>query len=84
LPGQIFTAPNGKELRLELDASLSSPDPISSIEVVKNGRVELKVPFEDWKRTGKLGTLSFTQSGWFLVRAITDNPKTFRFASTAP
>jgi hypothetical protein len=84
LPGQIFTAPHGKELRLELDLSLSSSDPNSSIEVVKNGRVELKVPFEDWKRTGKLGTLSFTQSGWFLVRAIADNPITFRFASTAP
>jgi len=52
--------------------------------VVKNGRVERKVPFEDWKHTGKLGTLSFTESGWFLVRAITQNPKTFRFASTAP
>ena len=84
LPGQIFTAPPGKELRLDLDLSLSSSDPISSIEVVKNGRVELKVPFEDWKRTGKLGTLGFTQSGWFLVRAIADNPITFRFASTAP
>jgi hypothetical protein len=28
--------------------------------------------------------VSFRESGWFLVRAITDNPKTFRFASTAP
>jgi hypothetical protein len=32
----------------------------------------------------KLGTLIFGASGWFLVRAIADNPKTFRFASTAP
>jgi hypothetical protein len=31
-----------------------------------------------------LGTVSFKESGWFLVRGITDNPKTFRFASTAP
>ena len=23
-------------------------------------------------------------SGWFLVRAVAENPKTFRFASTAP
>lgn len=35
-------------------------------------------------RTGSLGTLTFTKSGWFLVRAIADNPRTFRFASTAP
>lgn len=28
--------------------------------------------------------MTFSESGWFLVRAITDNRKTFRFASTAP
>jgi len=28
--------------------------------------------------------VKFNESGWFLVRVITDNPKTFRFASTAP
>jgi len=36
------------------------------------------------KGNGKLGSLKFTESGWFLVRVIADNPKTFRFASTAP
>src|SRR4029077_17319334 len=33
---------------------------------------------------GPLGELTFTESGWFLVRAIADTPTTFRFASTAP
>ena len=28
--------------------------------------------------------MNFQESGWFLVRVITGNPKTFRFASTAP
>src|SRR5262249_13899262 len=50
----------------------------------KNGQVERTVPFEEWSRTGSLGKLSFKTSGWFLVRAVTDNPKTFRFASTGP
>ena len=31
-----------------------------------------------------LGKLSFAESGWFLVRAISSKPETFRFASTAP
>jgi hypothetical protein len=34
--------------------------------------------------SGSLGSLSFKESGWFLVRTITENQKTFRFASTAP
>jgi hypothetical protein len=33
---------------------------------------------------GKLPPVTFDQSGWLLVRAITNNPKTFRFASTGP
>jgi hypothetical protein len=45
---------------------------------------ERRVPFEDWSKTGTLGKLHFQGSGWFLVRVIADNPKTFRFASTAP
>ena len=31
-----------------------------------------------------LGTVRFRESGWLLVRAIVENPDTFRFASTAP
>ena len=41
-------------------------------------------PEEFAKAGGTLGTLTFRESGWFLVRTIADEPKTFRFASTAP
>ncbi len=46
--------------------------------------LERKVPYENLAKTGTLGRISFQKSGWFLVRVITENPKTFRFASTAP
>jgi hypothetical protein len=46
----------------------------------RRGR-DTRLPFGDWSKTG---TLRFQQSGWFLVRVIADNPKTFRFASTPP
>jgi hypothetical protein len=84
LPGHVFTAPEGQELNLEIKADLTSQDSIRSLEIIKDGQVERSVPFAEWSRTGTLGTLRFRASGWFLVRAITDNPKTFRFASTAP
>jgi predicted amidohydrolase len=83
-PGHIFTAPEGKELSLDVRVKLTSRDPIRFLEIVKNGQVERKVPVKEWSRTGTLGTLRFRESGWFLVRAIADNPKTFRFASTGP
>ncbi len=84
LPGHAFTAPSGKELELNLFINLVSRDPITRVEIIKNGRVERAVASDDWSKSDSLGTLRFSESGWFLVRAIADNPQTFRFASTAP
>ncbi|MCI0621620.1 MAG: CehA/McbA family metallohydrolase [Acidobacteria bacterium] len=84
LPGHVFMAKDEKALKIEIQGFLTTRDPISSIEVIKNGKVEYTVPFEKSKKPHKLAVLGFKESGWFLVRAITDNPKTFRFASTAP
>ncbi len=82
LPGHIFTASKGKVVRLEIKTLLTSRDLISGLEIIQNGRVARTVRNDDWN--GSLGGLTFAESGWFLVRAIAENPKTFRFASTAP
>lgn len=84
LPGHIFTVEKEQELAVEIKASLTSREPIRFFEIIKNGQVERKVPMSDSSKTGIVGNIRFQSSGWFLVRAITDNPKTFRFASTAP
>jgi hypothetical protein len=84
LPGHVFTAPAGQRVRIEVRARLTSRDPVRRLEVIRDGRVERAVPLAEWSKTGSLGALDFRESGWFLVRVIADNPKTFRFASTAP
>ncbi|HKB05383.1 MAG TPA: CehA/McbA family metallohydrolase [Gemmataceae bacterium] len=84
LPGHVFTAADGNEVAIEVKATLTTRDKVRFVELIKDGEVERKVPAEDVARTGSLGTVRFKTSGWFLVRAIADNPKTFRFASTAP
>jgi hypothetical protein len=63
---------------------MDSRDAVSALEIVENGRVVRTVPFSEWKKTGSLGTVTFQESGWFLVRAIADVSHTFRFASTGP
>jgi hypothetical protein len=82
LPGRVFAAERAVEIQLE--ARLTGRDIVSAVEVIVNGRVERTVPFETGQQTRSLGRLRFDESGWFLVRAIADDPKTFRFASTAP
>jgi hypothetical protein len=84
LPGHVFRAAPGEEVAVAVKARLTTRDPIRTLEVIKDGQVERAVPLETWRKTGSLGTVTFKRSGWFLVRVIADNPKTFRFASTAP
>jgi hypothetical protein len=84
LPGQVFTAGPRQAVEVELKGELTTRDTIRFLEIIKDGEVERRVSVEDFARTGSLGTLTFRTSGWFLVRAVAENPRTFRFASTAP
>jgi len=84
LPGHVFKGEEGEEIELEIDVSLTSRDKVPAIEIIKNGTVEKAIPLGATSKTGRLGTLTFKTSGWFLVRAITGLEHTFRFASTAP
>ncbi len=70
LPGHVFKEAGEIDVRAELLGRESVP----KLEIVRDGRVVGTAP----------GKLSFAESGWFLVRAVAENEKTFRFASTAP
>lgn len=85
LPGHCFTAVAGEELELEIALNLTTRDEITYLEVIHNGHVVQAVNLDKWaKNNGKLPILKIKQSGWFLIRTICDNKKTFRFASTGP
>ena len=84
LPGEVFAEAAGKKLEIEIDAMLNSRDVVPAIEIIRNGKVVRSVPVTANGQRVSLGTLNFNESGWFLVRGISSDPKTFRFASTAP
>jgi len=85
LPGHFFSAPDSGSVPVRIDALLTSRDPVLAFEIIRDGCLERSVSLEEWrKNNGSLGELEFTQSGWFLVRVIAEDPRTFRFASTAP
>jgi hypothetical protein len=84
LPGHVFRAPAGTKLDFEIGMTISIRDPVSYVEIIKDGQVAHAVRFEEYAKSGTLPPLSFEQSGWFLVRAVTDVGKTYRFAMTAP
>jgi len=84
-PGHVFNADAGQSVELLIALTLSTRDKIRYLDVVKNGRIEFDANLDEFKAAGgKLPPIKFTESGWFLVRAVTDNTKTYRYATTAP
>jgi hypothetical protein len=73
-PGHVFRT-KSDSLSVRLDGKLDSADPIDRVELVHNGRAQ-KISFP--------GRVRVTESGWFLVRAVTTLTNTLRFASTGP
>jgi hypothetical protein len=84
LPGHVFQGEQDAKLEFQISLSLSTREPVSYFEIIKNGEVEHSVPFAEYSKSGKLPIVHFDRSGWFLLRAVTDSPKTYRFAMTAP
>lgn len=82
LPGHVFKS--GGKIDLTVEMQLTSREPIAALEVIQDGKVvhTKTVGVGDHQMT--LGTLNYGKSGWFLVRAIGTEQKTFRFASTGP
>jgi hypothetical protein len=84
-PGHVFQAPEGEELTFEVGLNVTNREAISYFELVKDGRVVQSLRYDEWTaKNGLFAPVEFDASGWFLVRAVTDNEETFRFATSAP
>jgi hypothetical protein len=80
LPGHRFR--NGSSLRLT--GKLTSASSVKAIQIVHNGKVIDQLPVPPNGQLSIEHALSIEDPGWFLVRAISDDQSTFRFASTGP
>jgi hypothetical protein len=82
-PGYVFNLADGGSLTLEIGLNLATSVPVEYLQIIKNGTVEAEVRLAEFKnRKGRLPPIHFDDSGWFLVRAVTSNPKTLQFASS--
>lgn len=82
-PGSVFRE-NDDEFTAEINFNISFREPIRYFELVQDGRVVNSVSFDELSNSGKLPLLKFSQSGWFLLRAVSEVEETFRFGSSAP
>ncbi len=85
LPGHVFQADKEKTLQLQPILSLTLHKPVEYLEVIRNGRVAHSVPLKDYQEArGRLPKMEFTESGWFLIRVVSSDQTTYRFAMTGP
>ncbi len=86
-PGCVFQLDSGRsrDFQISLRLSFYEKTPVEYLEIVKNGRVAHEVRLSELvDRQGRLPSLHFDNSGWFLVRAMTNETKNYQFASTGP
>ncbi len=85
MPGHVFQADAGQTIELEVGLTLSTRDRVAYLEIIRNGELAHQVRLDDWAAMGgKLPPLTFSESGWFLIRAVTSVPETYRYAMTGP
>ena len=83
-PGHVFQAESGA-IELSIALNLATREKIDYLEVIQDGRVVHETRLDELaKAGGKLPSVKFERSGWLAVRAVTNAPKTYRFALTAP
>lgn len=88
VPGHVFSGGQGGQgdsLELSISLNLSTREKIDYLEVVQNGKVVHEVRLDKWaEANGVLPPVKFTESGWMLVRAVTNNGQTYRYAASGP
>ncbi|MEO8773781.1 MAG: CehA/McbA family metallohydrolase, partial [Gelidibacter sp.] len=84
LPGHIFKSNGAKPFTISINAELYSRDSITTIEIIKDGKVCATISPKEVKNNRFTSVIKFEKSGWLLVRAISTAHENFRFASSAP
>ena len=86
-PGHVFSFTSGSasELQIALNLTFHQDARVDYLEILQNGKVLHHVRLVDLaQRKGQLPTLRFEESGWFSVRAVTNETEYYQFAATGP
>ncbi len=84
-PGHIFTSDDGRPIDLDIGLVLTVADPVEYLDVVFNGKTIYQARLDEHaKRGGKIPPQTVKESGWLVIRVITERDFTYRMATTAP
>ncbi|MGN6137129.1 MAG: hypothetical protein ACTHOU_21810 [Aureliella sp.] len=85
LPGHVFRISGGQKLMLDVAVTLTVADPVEYVDVVFNGDAIYHARLDEYaKQGGKIPALEIADSGWLVIRVVTQREETYRLATTAP
>lgn len=85
LPGQVFQVEQGTAIDLNVALNLSTREKIEYLDIIKNGELLEQVRLDKWAEAGgKLPPVPFEESGWLMIRAVTNSANTYRAAYAGP
>ena len=86
LPGYEFVASEGESVKLDTSLNLYTRTKIDYLQFLKNGESVAEIRLDEWARQGKskLPTVTFSESGWMQIRAVTRSDQEYQYAATGP
>jgi len=86
-PGHVFSLEAGERraFQIALNLAFYEQTEVEYLEIIQNGKPVHQVRLDELaQRAGRLPPVEFDGSGWFSVRAVTNNPNVYQFASSGP
>lgn len=84
-PGGAWHLPEGEpyEFQIALNLAFYEATQVEYLEILKNGKAIHQVRLDELaKQKGRLPKVPFERSGWFAVRAVTNNTEFYQYAHT--
>lgn len=85
VPGTVFSIPSGQTLDIDTALRLTVADPVEYLDVVFNGQTLYRARLDEFaKQAGKIPVQRIRESGWLVIRVVTEENRSYRMATTAP
>jgi len=83
-PGSTQVGALGQSIALDIQLNLTVRDPVEYLEVVFNGKSLYQARLEEHARRGAFPSLQISESGWLLLRVVTEHDQSYRMTTTSP
>ncbi len=83
-PGSRINGYGKEPIPLNIELELTVRDPVEYLDVVFNGAAVYQARLEDHAKRGEFPDLTIDESGWLVLRVVTEHEKSYRMTTTAP